>query len=72
MGMNSLTRLLLGLSFVIFSVNCQATVGYFALGYGAKSHAMAGATTAAPRILWLLRSTQPGLLLSVNRLISDC
>lgn len=47
--MNSLTRLLLGLSFVIFSVNCQATVGYFSLGYGAKSHAMAGATTAAPQ-----------------------
>ena len=47
--MNSLTKLLLGFSIMVLSVNCQATVGYFALGYGAKSHAMAGATTAAPQ-----------------------
>jgi len=34
---------------LILSSTCQATTGYFALGYGPKSVGMAGATVAAPQ-----------------------
>ena len=47
--MHLFARFLLGLSFIFFSINVSATVGFFSLGYGAKSHALAGATTALPQ-----------------------
>ena len=36
-------------SLILWGSNAHATVGYFALGYGAKSSGMAGATVAAPQ-----------------------
>ncbi len=45
----SLSSIVLGLSLVLYASLSNATVGYFSLGYGAKSVGMAGATVAAPQ-----------------------